>query len=261
MTGGRLAGRRAVITGGATGIGFGVARRFLAEGAEVLLAGPDDAAMTAATTRLLVDDPQQLVAGHVDDLSSPGAGERLSAAAFAAMSGVDILVNNAGGGVITATDHHTDETIRRTIDNNLWTVLNCTLAILPHMVTSGYGRVVNIGAESVRNGLNGHAIYNAAKGGVHAFAVGLAREYATSDITFNTVAPSYTLTPEIEAALADGTLSEEFRSITDIAVSLIPMRRPATVDEVAAAVLFFASEEASFITGQVLSVNGGSSMG
>ncbi|MBS4730304.1 SDR family oxidoreductase [Mycobacterium sp. SM1] len=260
MTAGRLAGRRAVITGGATGIGFGVARRFLAEGAAVLLAGPDDAAMRAATTRLAAD-PRRVVAGHVDDLSRPGAGERLARAALKELGGIDILINNAGGGVITATDHHTDETIRRTIDNNLWTTLNCTLAVLPHMIASRYGRVVSIGAESVRNGLNGHAIYNAAKGGVHAFAVGLAREYATSGVTFNTVAPAYTLTPEIEAALADGTLPEEFRSITEIAVSLIPMRRPATVDEVAAAVLFLASEEASFITGQVLSVNGGSSMG
>ncbi|MDI3313813.1 MAG: SDR family oxidoreductase [Mycobacterium sp.] len=261
MNAGRLAGRRAVITGGATGIGFGVACRFLAEGAAVLLAGPDDAAMAAALPRLSAIDSQQVVAGHVDDLSRPGAGERLVDAALKELGGIDILVNNAGGGVITATRHHTDETIRRTIDNNLWTTLNCTLAVLPHMVSARYGRVVNIGAESVRNGLNGHAIYNAAKGGVHAFAVGLAREYATSGITFNTVAPSYTLTPEIGAALADGTIPEEFRSITDIAVNLIPMRRPATVEEVAAAVLFLASEEASFITGQVLSVNGGSSMG
>ncbi len=73
---------------------------------------------------------------------------------------------------------------------------------------------------------------------MHAFAVGLAREYAASGVTFNTVAPSYVLTPEIQAGLAEGAaLPEEFRSITDIAVSLIPMRRPATVDEVAAAVL------------------------
>lgn len=260
MNAGRLAGRRAVITGGATGIGFGVARRFLVEGAAVLLAGPDGAAIKDATTRLSAD-PQHVVAGHVDDLSRFGAGERLLAAALEELGGIDILVNNAGGGVITATDHHTEQTIRRTIDNNLWTTLNSTLAVLPHMISSRYGRVVNIGAESVRNGLNGHAIYNAAKGGVHAFAVGLAREYATSGITFNTVAPSYTLTPEIEAGLADGTLSEEFRSVTEIAVDLIPMRRPATVDEVAAALLFLASEEAGFITGQVLSVNGGSSMG
>ena len=260
MSGGRLTGRRAVITGGATGIGFGVARRFVAEGAAVLLAGPDDTAMKNATTQLSADGTH-VVAAHVEDLSQSGAGERLVTAALEELGGIDILVNNAGAGVITATDHHTEQTIRRTIDNNLWTTLNSTLAVLPPMLAAGYGRVVNIGAESVRNGLNGHAIYNAAKGGVHAFAVGLAREYATSGITVNTVAPSYVLTPEIQAGLTDGTLPEEFRSITDIAISLIPMRRPATVDEIAAAVLFLASEEASFITGQVLSVNGGSSMG
>ena len=260
MSGGRLAGRRAVITGGATGIGFGVARRFLAEGAAVLLAGPDEAALKDATTRLSAD-ARRGVAAYVEDLSQSGAGERLVAVALEELGGIDILVNNAGGGVITATAHHTEQTIRRTIDNNLWTTLNSTLAVLAPMLDAGYGRVVNIGAESVRNGLNGHAIYNAAKGGVHAFAVGLAREYAASGVTFNTVAPSYVLTPEIQAGLAEGALPEEFRSITDIAVSLIPMRRPATVDEVAAAVLFLASEEASFITGQVLSVNGGSSMG
>ncbi|MDZ4268188.1 MAG: SDR family NAD(P)-dependent oxidoreductase, partial [Mycobacterium sp.] len=177
MSGGRLAGRRAVITGGATGIGFGVARRFLAEGAAVLLAGPDEAAMKDATTRLSAD-ARRGVAAHVEDLSHSGAGERLVAAALDELGGIDILVNNAGAGVITATANHTEQTIRRTIDNNLWTTLNSTLAVLAPMLAAGYGRVVNIGAESVRNGLNGHAIYNAAKGGVHAFAVGLAREYA-----------------------------------------------------------------------------------
>lgn len=226
----------------------------------MLLAGHDDAAIKDATTRLSAD-PKHVVCGHVDDLSQSGAGGRLVTAALEQLGGIDILVNNAGGGVITATAHHTEQTIRRTIDNNLWTTLNSTLAVLPPMLTAGYGRVVNIGAESVRNGLNGHAIYNAAKGGVHAFAVGLAREYATSGITFNTVAPSYVLTPEIQAGLTEGTLPEEFRAITEIAVNLIPMRRPATVDDVAAATLFLASEEAGFITGQVLSVNGGSSMG
>ena len=99
-------------------------------------------------------------------------------AAISAFGGVDILVNNAGGGVIRPTLEHTEETLRATIDNNLWTTIRCTLAMLPHMAGRGCGRIINIGAESVRNGLTDHAIYNAAKGGVHAMTSALAREFA-----------------------------------------------------------------------------------
>lgn len=261
MNAGRLSGRRAIVTGGATGIGYGIARRFAAEGAAVLVAGNVDATVNDAAARLSGEHDDRLVVGHVDDLSRAGAGDRLLEAAVSAMGGVDILVNNAGGGVIAATRQHTEETLRRTIDNNLWTALYATLAISPHMASAGYGRVVNIGAESVRNGLDGHAVYNAAKGGVHALVTGFAREYATTGVTFNTVAPSYTRTPEIEAALTHGDVSDEFRAIIRRAEDLIPIGRPATVDEVASAVLFLASDEAGFITGQVLGVNGGSSMG
>lgn len=260
MSTGRLAGCRAVVTGGATGIGYGIARRFAAEGAALLLAGNVDVAVEEAVAGLS-ERYDCTIAGHVDDLSRASAGDRLLEAALETIGGVDILVNNAGGGVIAATRQHTDETLRRTIDNNLWTALHATLAITPHMARAGYGRVVNIGAESVRNGLDGHAVYNAAKGGVHALVTGFAREYAASGVTFNTVAPSYTLTPEIETRLVKGEISAEFRAILIRAETLIPMGRPATVDEVASAVLFLASDEAGFITGQVLSVNGGSSMG
>jgi 2,3-dihydroxy-2,3-dihydro-p-cumate dehydrogenase len=122
------------------------------------------------------------------------------------------------------------------------------------------GRIISISAESVRNGLADHAIYDAAKGGVHAMTSGLAREFAGSGITVNTVAPSYVQTPEIAAALGADVVPDRLRYVLDRAVGLIPMGRPATVDDVAA-VAYLAREDAGFVTGQAVSVNGGSSMG
>jgi len=193
--------------------------------------------------------------------TSPSRADELLATAVDAFGQVDILVNNAGGGVIRPTLEHTEESLRATIDNNRWTTIRATLALLPHMVERGYGRIVNIGAESVRNGLVDHAMYNAAKGGVHAMATGLAREFASAEITVNTVAPSYVQTPEITAALAANRFDQEFLRVLDRATELIPMGRPGTVDEVAGAVAYLVGPDAGFVTGQVISVNGGSSMG
>lgn len=96
---------------------------------------------------------------------------------------------NASGGVILPFLSHTPETLRTTIDRNLWTAIWCCWHALPHMKAAGYGRIINIGADSVRNGLVDHAGYNAAKGGVHAMTTGLAREFASDGITVNPVAP------------------------------------------------------------------------
>jgi 2,3-dihydroxy-2,3-dihydro-p-cumate dehydrogenase len=256
---GPLHGRSAVVTGGATGIGKGIARRLLSDGARVLIAALGEGELKRALEefRAAGHDP----AGFADDLSRPGQAEMLLRAATSALGGVDILVNNAGGGVIRPTLEHTEETLRATVDNNLWTTIRCTLAVLPHMVERGYGRIVNIGAESVRNGLTDHAMYNAAKGGMHGMTTGLAREFATAGITVNTVAPSYVLTPELGEALRAGTVPDRLRHVMDRATEMIPMSRPGRVDDVASMVAYLASEDAGFVTGQILSVNGGSSMG
>jgi 2,3-dihydroxy-2,3-dihydro-p-cumate dehydrogenase len=141
-------------------------------------------------------------------------------------------------------------------------MLYCTLEVIPHMVERNYGRVVSIGAESVRNGLWQHAIYSAAKGGVHGVTPGLAREFAQYGLTFNVVAPAMVITPE-HAELMDRMPEEDRlehgRFLQQIRAS-IPLDRGGTVDEIAAATAYLASDGAGFITGQVLSVNGGSSM-
>ena len=242
--------RTAIVTGAARGIGAAISRRLARDGYRVLLA--DVEPLDLAT---VLDTDNDGHAAFVGDLSDPARANALIDDAIGRWGRLDVLVNNAGGGVIRPTLDHTAETLRTTIDRNLWTTIHCTLAAIEPMRAAGYGRVVNVGADSVRNGLPDHAIYNAAKGGVHAMARGLAREFATEGITFNTVAPSMVLTEDVEQWMVER--PEFIQPFLDV----IPMGRPAALEEVASAVAYLASEEASFITGQVLSVNGGANMG
>src|ERR1700722_18190918 len=192
----RLSGAVAVVTGAARGLGIELVRHLAAEGAKILASdiNEEGLAQTVAIARA-ADAPD--AAFVVADLSLEAGANRLVDTAMTRWGKIDILVNNAGGGVIRPFSQHTAETLKATIDRNLWTTIWCCKAVLPHMAKAGYGRVINIGAESVRNGLESHAGYNAAKGGVHAMTTGLAREFALNGITVNCVAPAGVLTPEI----------------------------------------------------------------
>ncbi len=239
--------RSAIITGAASPIGSAIARRLKSDGASLMLADLEAEAVAA-----LADELDAIfVAG---DLSEEDRVRSMIERTHTDLGSVDILVNNAGGGVIRPFLEHDATSLKATIDRNLWTTLWACHACLPYMIDARYGRIVNIGADSVRNGLWDHAGYNAAKGGVHGLTTGIAREFAETGVTINTVAPCMVATPVVNAAAAKG--SPLIKKFTDV----IPMGRPAECEEVASMTAYLASEEATFVTGQVISVNGGSAM-
>ena len=248
-----LENRIAVVTGAAKGIGYAIADRLARDGADLVLADLDAAALEAAKDKLITQRGVK-VESHAGDLSEQAIAEATIDLAIKRFGKLDILVNNAGGGIIKPFAEQTPQTLKTTIDRNLWTVLWCCWSALPEMRAVGYGRIVNIGADSVRNGLWDHAAYNAAKGGVHGLTTGLAREFARDGITINTVAPCAVNKPQmVEITQKAPALAAKF-------VSVIPLGRPAEMEEVASMVSYLSSSEASFVTGQVISVNGGSTM-
>jgi 2,3-dihydroxy-2,3-dihydro-p-cumate dehydrogenase len=249
----KLRNNVAVVTGAAKGIGLAIAERLAKDGAKLVLADIEEAGLKQASTRLATQFDTE-VASRAGDLSDQGVAEKTIELACERFGRLDILVNNAGGGIIRPFAEHTPETLKTTIDRNLWTVLWCSWYAVPTMRKQGYGRIINLGADSVRNGLWDHAAYNAAKGGVHGLTTGMAREFAKDGITVNTVAPCAVNTPQMAAITkSNPALAAKF-------VSVIPMGRPAEMEEVASMVSYLASAEASFVTGQVISVNGGSTM-
>ena len=250
---GKLEGMVAIVTGAAQNIGFAIAERLQSDGAKVLIADVDEAGINLAADRLASDGRPAPVA-FAGDLSREDVVESMVRRAIESLGTIDILVSNAGGGILRPFLEHTPETLRTTVDRNLWTAVWSIYYALPEMRRKKYGRVVSVGADSIRNGLWNHAGYNAAKGGVHAMATGLAREFAKDGITVNVVAPCIVNTPQVQQATLK--TPQAMRRFVDV----VPMGRPGEMDEVASMVCYLASREASFVTGQVISVNGGSTM-
>jgi 2-hydroxycyclohexanecarboxyl-CoA dehydrogenase len=243
----RLEGRKALVTGGASGIGAAIARRLAAEGAEVTIGD-----LNLEGAKGVADE----VSGHAVELDVTDL-DSAKAAVEAAGGSFDILVNNAGTDEFGFFAQTTPEQWQRVLAVNLNGVLNCSFAVLPGMQEAGYGRMVNIASEAGRVGSKGSAVYSAAKGGVIAFTKVMAREGARFGITANAIAPGPIETPLLLAAKEFGEIGEKLIETMKAGTQLRRLGQP---EEVAAAVAFLASDDASYVTGETLGVSGGLGM-
>jgi 2-hydroxycyclohexanecarboxyl-CoA dehydrogenase len=242
----RLEGRKALVTGGAQGIGAAISRRLAAEGADVWIGDLNE----EGAREVAADIDAEVVKLDVTDLGS-------AKAAAEAAGTLDILVNNAGTDEFGFFHETTPEQWEKVLAVNLKGVLHCTFAALPGMQRAGYGRIVNIASEAGRVGSKGSAVYSAAKGGVISFTKVMAREGARFGINVNAIAPGPIETPLLMQALEFGEIGNK---IIDNMKAGTQLRRMGTPDEVAAAAAFFASDDASYVTGEILGVSGGMGM-
>lgn len=253
----RLAGRRALLTAAARGIGFASAVRLAAEGASVWITDRDQAALDAA-----VDAAAR--AGlilHTRALdSADGAAVARTLGALVAEAGpFDILVNNAGGSLHTpyAFLDEDDAHWQRVLQLNVMGAVAACRALLPAMSGQRHGRIVNFGSKAGRFGsLIAGANYAAAKGAIAAMTRQLAQEFGPQGITVNCICPGVVMTERTRGLWAERRSAEERERV----LRDIPLRRHAEVEDVAAAVAWLASDDAAFVTGVTLDLNGGQAM-
>ena len=251
----KLKGKTALVAGGGRGIGRCIALALAREGAQIAVADllPENAEAVRGEIKAM---GVNALACQVD-LTKRQEVERTVQTVLEQFGQIDILVNSAGWDRLEPFIESSEETWERIIAINFKSVLHTTKAVLPHMISRGSGKIVNISSDAGRVGSSWESVYSGAKGAVIAFSKTLAREMARYKINVNVVCPGLTDTPLLEAVRSQ---SPQTAKLIDAVTKATPLRRVAKPEEIADAVAFFASPSADFITGQTLSVSGGLTM-
>ena len=243
----RLNNKVAIITGGSRGIGFATAEKFLQEGATVILTASSQASADKAVAKLQEKYPDRSVAGIAPNLSDLESVRSAFREVIDRFGRVDILVNNAGVSESTPFQQYTEETFDKVMDLNVKGVFNASRAIVDHMAERGSGVILNTSSMVSITGQPSGFAYLASKFAVNGLTVSLARELGPKGIRVNAVAPGIIETDMMKAVP---------KEVIDPMIARIPLRRLGQPEDIAKAFLFLASEEASYITGVVLSVDG-----
>jgi 2-hydroxycyclohexanecarboxyl-CoA dehydrogenase len=250
-----LSGKTVIVTGGAGGIGEVTCVRFAEEGARVAVLdlNGEGAARVAGAVKQAGGKAEAVTV----DLTDHAAVAKAVRAAEAALGPADVLVNNAGWDRFTPFLKTDPDYWQKIISINLVSALNMNHAVLPGMVERGAGRVVTVASDAGRVGSSGESVYAACKAGLIALSKTLAREHARQGITFNVVCPGLTETAMLEGFMAAAGNPDKLREAYRRAV---PMGRLGLPEDLPGAIAFLSSDDAAFITGQVISVSGGLTM-
>jgi 2-hydroxycyclohexanecarboxyl-CoA dehydrogenase len=243
--------RTAIITGGASGIGLAISERLATDGAAVAIFDRDGGAAEAAAAKIAAAGAT--AAGFTVDVTDRTQIEAGVAAVRERLGAATVLVNSAGLDGFDEFLSITPEKWQRIIEVNLTGTFNCCQAVVPDMVSAGWGRIVNISSSSAQGGQPLMTHYVAAKAGVIGFTKALALEFGPRGITVNTIPPGFIDTPMLRKAESKGLLGKG----VDANAASTPVRRVGRPEDIAAACAFLVRDEASYITGQVIGVNGG----
>ncbi len=259
-----LEGKNVIVTGGGSNIGRAIVHAFAGEGANVVIAElvPAQGEQVAAEVAALGGRGRVLVVPT--DVTDNGQVEAMVEQSVAELGNVDVLVNNVGWTIDRLFLDKPREEYEKEVAVNLWSPINCIHAVLPHMIERQSGSIVSISSDAGRMGEYREAVYSACKGGVIALSKAIAREMGRHGLRLNVVCPGLVV-PSGEESISEASMWNQMRDIfTDEVLERVRqnyiLRRMGTAQEVANAVVFLASDAASFITGQTLSVSGGYTM-